>query len=224
MNNAAYNTLQKISYFRDLKASTIDRINRELITRRVHAGEMVFAEGEPCEGLFIVECGWLKAVKLSPSGREQVIRTVGPGDSFNEMGVFASGVNHVTIIALEDATIHIIRRDLLLCLVREDAELGAIIIQNMSERLIHLMNLVEDLSLRKVEQRLARLLLRQTDISNEVQRNWQTQSELASQIGTVVDVLNRVLRGFVEDHLIQVERGRIQILDRKGLESRSNQN
>ncbi len=224
MNNARSEIFKKIPYFNDLKAITIERISRGLITRQAHAGEMVFAEGEPCEGLFIVERGWLKAVKLSPSGREQVIRTVGPGDSFNEMGVFASGMNHVTIIALEDAIIHVIPRELLLHLVKEDAELAAVIIQSMSERLIHMMNLIEDLSLRKVEQRLARILLRQSGTTNEVQRSWQTQTELASQIGTVVDVLNRVLRGFVEDNLIQVERGRIQVLDRQGLEDRSNQN
>jgi len=48
-------------------------------------GEILFWEGEPSAGLFIVESGWLKAVKISPEGREQVIRFFKPGEMFNEV-------------------------------------------------------------------------------------------------------------------------------------------
>lgn len=97
--------------------------------------------------------------------------------------------------------------------------LARVIIQNLAERVLHLLRLVEDLSLRSVEARLARLLLTQAMADLVQRRRWTTQAELAAQLGTVPDVLNRALRNLVEAGLIQVERHQIRILDRQGLET-----
>ncbi len=86
---------------------------------------------------------------------------------------------------------------------------------------MYLLSLVEDLSLRTVEARLARLLLEQSRGGTVQRRRWATQSEMAARLGTVPDVLNRALRSLVDEGLIQVERHQIQILDLQGLEARA---
>lgn len=215
----AIDVLSTIPYFANLDSATLEAVSRVAIQRAFEAGQVVFLEGEACSGLYVVQEGWLKSVKISPAGREQVIRFVGPGESFNEIGVFAGGLNQVTVEALEPAVLWIIPRETLLSLMDTHASLCRLITQNLAQRVLHLIGLVEDLSLRTVEERLARLLLEQAQGDTFSRRRWSTQAEMAARLGTVPDVINRALRGLVEEGLIQIERHQIRILDRDGLEA-----
>ena len=212
--------LSAVASFAGLDVATQEAISRAAIRREYAAGQVVFLEGEPCAGLYVVQNGWLKSVKTSPSGREQVMRFVGPGEVFNEIGVLVGDANLVTVIALEPASVWIIHRDTLLRLMDEQPRLARIITQNLARRVQHLIGLVEDLSLRTVESRLARLLLEQSSADVLARRRWATQAEMAARLGTVPDVLNRALRSLSEEGLIQIERHQIQILDRKGLDDK----
>ena len=75
---------------------------------------MILLEGEPCTGLYIVESGWLRVVKIGMDGREQVLETLGPGEVFNAVSVFTDAPNQATVTALETAQVWIVRRAVLL--------------------------------------------------------------------------------------------------------------
>lgn len=85
--------------------------------RKYPAGQTIIHEGESSGGLYIVQKGFLKSVKISDSGREQVVRVVGPGEVFNAIGVLASETNPGTVIALENSTVWSIERQALLRLI-----------------------------------------------------------------------------------------------------------
>jgi CRP/FNR family transcriptional regulator len=142
---------------------------------------------------------------------------VGPGEVFNAIGVLASEVNPGTVVALEPAVVWIIERNSLLQLLEEYSSLTWAVIQALAERVQRLMNQVEDLSLRTVESRVARLLVEEATDLFLIRRQWETQAELAARLGTVPDVLNRTLRKFAEQGLIKVDRQRIQILEKERL-------
>ena len=95
--------LRAVPAFARLEQATLEVVAREAVPRHYEIDEVLFLEGEPCAGLFIVESGWLKVVKISLSGREQIIRIVGAGELFNEVEVFAGVQNQTTVIALEPA-------------------------------------------------------------------------------------------------------------------------
>ncbi|HSJ57623.1 MAG TPA: Crp/Fnr family transcriptional regulator [Anaerolineae bacterium] len=213
--------LAAVPYLAELDVATLEAVARAAIWRTYQAGEMVFLEGEPCAGLYVVQEGWLKSVKTSSAGREQVVRVVGPGEAFNEVGVLADASNHATVIALEPCGLWIIRREALLALLEADRHLARVITQNMARRVLHLMALVEDLSLRTVEARLARLLLEEAQEATLHRRPWATQAEMAARLGTVPDVLNRALRKLSDEGLIHVERHQIQVVDQEGLETKA---
>ncbi len=221
INHPAAQILSAVPYLAELDAATLETIGRVAVRHKYDAGQMVFLEGEPCAGLCIVQQGWLKAVKISPAGREQVLRVIGPGEVCNEISVFAGTPNPATVMALEAATVWTIRRETILSLMDESPGLARTITQNLAARVLNLLTLVEDLSLRTVEERLARLLLQQADEGTLHRRRWATQTEMAARIGTVPDVLNRALRGLVEEGLIRVKRHQIQILDPQGLEAKA---
>jgi len=94
-------------------------------------------------------------------------------------------------------------------------------VQKLAVRLQHLVSLVEDLSLRTVEERLSRLLLEHSEQGTLQRRRWATQTEMAARLGTVPDVLSRALRKLADEGLIRVARHQIEILDLKGLEERA---
>src|SRR5512146_1610223 len=205
--------LRAVPAFAGLEPATLEVVAREAIPRHYEADEVLFLEGEPCAGLFIVERGWLKAVKISLSGREQIIRIVGAGDLFNEVEVFAGVPNQTTVIALERSEVCTISYPTMRQLLGEHPDLASIVNEDLARRVLQLLSLVEDLSLRSVESRLAKVLLESASGDEVPRQRWTTQAAMASRLGTVPDVLNRALRSLVEEGLIELDRRRIKILD-----------
>jgi CRP-like cAMP-binding protein len=93
--------------------------------------------------------------------------------------------------------------------------------QNLANRVVHLVKLVEDLSLRTVEGRLARILLEQSTDDEKRRRCWATQAEMAARLGTVIDVVNRALHKLEEEGMIRIVRHQIEIVDPKHLEQKA---
>ena len=211
--------LSKIPYFEKLDPKHLRCINDVALYRTFKEGQQVFLEGDPCIGLYIMETGWARAVKRSSTGREQAIRFVGPGDVFNEVGVMTGGANLVTVEALEPVNLIIIQREVILDLVDQSPTLAKALIENLAQRVHNAMNLVVGLSLHSVESRLARFILAEAKDDNLINRKkWTTQAFIAAQIGTVPVVVNRAFCAFVENHLIELTREHIRILDSPGLQ------
>ena len=211
--------LKAVSYFAKLDDAALASVERAAIRRDYDAEQVILIEGEPCAGLYIVESGWLKAVRIGLDGREQVLQTLKPGETFNAISVFTDAPNQATVAALEPSVVWMVRREVLLKLMEEHPSLARQVIQELAGKVQHLIRMVEDLSLRSVEARLARLLLEQAEGESVQRRRWATQAEMASRLGTVPDVVNRALRKLSDGGLIHVERHQIQILDKEGLKT-----
>jgi len=213
--------LAAIPYFAGLDSPRLWKLAQSTTRREVGAGQIVFSEGEPCAGLLVVQEGWLKTVKISPSGREQVVCVAGPGDLCNEIGVFAGVANPATAIALEPAILWSIPRDTVLQLMEEVPGVAQMVSRGLAQRVLHMQTMVEDLSLRTVEARLARLLLERASDGTLHRHRWATQDVMAARLGTVPDVLNRELKKLADQGLIRVARHEIQILNARGLQARA---
>lgn len=213
--------LAAIPFLSGLDAGLLASLAKSALWRTYPAGAILFLEGEAAAGLYQVYSGWVKVVKMSPEGREQVLRFLGPGEVFNEIGVFGNRPNPATAIALEPTGLWLIERAALRRLLETHPAVALQVVERMADRVIELVGLVADLSLRTVEARLARLLLEQSEGDRVARQRWATQAELASRLGTVPDVLSRAMRSLTEARLIQVERQQIRIVDRPGLETRA---
>lgn len=209
--------LSGVPLFSSLDGTLRRELARDAQWREYESGQVVVREGEAVPGLFYLQYGWVKVVKTSPSGREQVLRFLEPGETFNATGVFSDEANPATAVALERAGIWLIRRATLLDLLQKRPEFARYIVAQMAERIHHLVSLVTDLSLRPVTGRLARLLLEAAREDVLHRPRWYTQAELASRLGTVPDVIQRSLRSLESDGIIVVERQQIRILDRAAL-------
>lgn len=182
---------------------------------------VVFWEGDIETNLYYLQYGSLKVLKTAPDGREQVLRFIGAGEIFNEVGVLARRPNPATAIALEESGIWLIPRRALDAIVLSHPKTALQIIENMADKIIGLVALASDLSLKTVEARFAKLLLEQAEGNLIERRRWTTQTELAARLGTVPDVLGRIIRDLTKAGLIEIDKHHIRILDRQALTERA---
>jgi CRP/FNR family transcriptional regulator len=214
-------TLRRVPYFAALPDDLLDELALAATERRVARGQIIFVEGEPCAGLHVVAQGQVRVYKLSPQGREQVLQQIGPSETFNEVAVWDGGANPASAMAATDAAILVLQRAAVHRLALERPEFAWALLESIAQRTRHLVLVVEDLALRSVKARVARLLLAEAERTEErdaLRRDQMiTQAEMAARLGTVREMIGRALRDLADAGLIEFDRHRIVIVDRAGL-------
>jgi CRP/FNR family transcriptional regulator len=154
---------------------------------------------------------------VTQTGREQVIHTFGPGESFGLVTALANAVNHTRFITLEESVIQKIPTNVIFNLIHENSAIAHQMIVYLSRNLSHMIELVEDLSLKSVESRLAKFIFNNAEDGVYVRKKWETQDMIASRIGTVPDVLSRIMRNFEDENIIRFDRQKITVIDLQAL-------
>jgi CRP/FNR family transcriptional regulator len=222
----AAEVLARLRSFSKLDAAALAAVAQAAIPRRFDAGKVIYLEGEPATTLYVLESGWVKATRMSAEGREQSISVLQPVEMFGDIAVFTGSSYPGTVVALEAAEVWAIDGVTFLDLVTRYPSLAMAVIRHLAGRVIYFIGLVEDLSLRSVEARLANTLLRNAQTVDDrlivPRRQWATFDQMATRLGTVRDVLSRALHTLEEEHLLKVERHQIVLLDPEGLARRGN--
>ena len=226
ISERALNVLTKVPLFCELPDKVQTEISHKIIPRQFPAGQFIYLEGEPAKCVYILEKGWVKATRISPEGREQALMFLRPVEIFGDIAVLAGTSYPCTVMALEDLEVWTIDSVTLLNLVSRQPELAQSLIRHLAKRILYFIDLVEDLTLCSVETRLITTLMKNAEMKNGVltvpRRTWTTFDEMAARLGTVRDVLSRVLRSLEAESLIKVEREEIVLLDTEGLAKRIN--
>ena len=222
----AYPTLSQVKHFARLPESVQADILRVAVPRNYPAGQVIFLQGEPAEWLYVLESGWVKSIRLSPDGREQAMLFLHPGEVFGDVAVFTGVPYPGSVVTLEPVKVWMVSASDVIRLIDQHHELALAIIQRLSERILYYVGLVEDLSLRSVEARLARTLLQHVEeLDGQLiipRRPWTTFDEMSTRLGTVRDVLGRVLRSLEQEGILRVERQGIVVLNQNELKVRAN--
>lgn len=227
---AAFNpaeTLRRVAFFAPLPDGHIEELAAHCAVRALVKDELLFTEGDPCEGLFVVQSGAIKVYKMADNGREQVIGIERAGSTVAELPLFDGGNYPASASALEDSTLLFLPKREFLLLVRQNSEVAFAVIRTLAWRFRYLTTLVEELSLKEVSHRLAGFLRdRALDRGERTRRGiefplQETNQEIAAEIGTVRDLVSRNLRRFVDRGIIRLERRRVIVLDLAELESQA---
>ncbi len=209
--------LSKLVYFHGVAPAELEKAARAAKEMTFAKGEVLFLEGEPCKGLYLVEAGRIRVYKSSLEGREQVLMLAGAGDSFNDVPVFDGGPNPASALALEASTVLVVPREAVLGPIRGCPAAQAVL-KLFAGRLRYLTGVVEDLSFRPVVARLAKVLLdTATEEGATLPSKRLTQDEMAAMVGSVRDVVGRALKQLQKDGAIRVEGRRILIIDEEKL-------
>ena len=175
-----------------LPPGVVQRIRDSLQTMTIPSGTVVFDERQPCRGFPFVLEGTIRVAKCSGSGRELPLYRVLAGESC------------------------IITSSCLLPRPLFDEMLGEpafrdFVFALFSERMAELMQLVEEVAFRKLDQRLAALLLGKGRLVHA------THQQLADELGSVREMVSRLLKGFAEQGLVRLGREQVEVLDAAGL-------
>lgn len=182
-------------------------------------GEMVYMAGDPGGKLYVLHEGMVKISRFSVSGKEQVIRIVGPGEFIGELSLFSSMPLTDNAEALEHTTMCVIDGARLKELMAKYTSIAFKVLEELSRRLEKAENLIEAISLGTVEQRLAQALLSLSRGGNEIVLGMR-KGDLASHLGMSQETLSRKLSAFQEQGLIELKgRRRIVLVNRDKLES-----
>lgn len=182
-------------------------------------GDMVYTPGDIGGKLYVLHAGQVKISRLHASGREQVIRVVGPGDFIGELSLFSSLplTDHAEV--LKASTMCVIKGEKLKELMAKYPSIAFKVMDELSKRLEKAENLIEVINLNSVEQRLAQALLEFSEGKDEILLT-MTKGNLASQLGMSQETLSRKLAAFQEDGLITLKgHRRIILRNRAALET-----
>src|ERR1017187_3192771 len=215
--------LRTTPLFANLSQKEMDALVARVSKRHFQRGELLFGEGDPCTGLFLVASGKIRIFKLSPAGREQVLAVEGPGSSFAEVPVFDGGNYPAAASALEDTEVLFISRQDFQSFCREHPEVALKVLAVVGARLRRLIGIIEDLSFTTVRQRLITLILRLTQASGAASRDGvhveltKTHQDLAAELGTVRELVSRNLSRLQAEGFLEVDGRRIVVKNIEGL-------
>lgn len=207
-------------------SALVGRVSRQHFGR----GELLFNEGDACEGLFLVASGKIRIFKLSPTGREQVLAAEGPGSTIAELPVFDGGNYPASASALEDSEVVFISRKDFQNFCREHPEVGLKVIAIVGSRLRRLVGIIEELSFTTVRQRLIALILRLIESDGEALKAGvscelpKSHQELASELGTVRELVSRNLGRLQAEGYLDVDGRTIIVKDLEALKKEQSAN
>ena len=218
-------TLAKVPIFSGLTENELAFLAQRAVPRRYSAGEIVFGESEPCLGMYVVEAGHIRIFKSSSGGREHVLSVDGPGSSVAELPVFDGGNYPASAAAVDDATLLFVSKQDFHALCLAHPQVALKVLKVVGARLRRLVGIIEELSFTTVRHRLASFFLKLAQ--REGKRTAQgiqlalpsSNQELASQIGTVRELVSRNLSLFQSEGFVKIDGCSVIIHDLKALEA-----
>lgn len=207
--------LEQFPIFRSLPSADIEEVMQGSHVRRVAKGGSPFSTNSPCAGFSVLLSGTVRVVKLGASGREVELYRLQPGESclISTSCLLGKANYTAAAIAQTDLLMFTIPPSIFKRLLARNEAFRDFVFSQFSQRLADLMMLVEAIAFQKLDQRLAAILL---EAAPETKAS---QTQLADRLGTVRDIVGRLLKNFEQRGLVALGRERIRVLDPEGLKA-----
>ncbi|HJS39537.1 MAG TPA: Crp/Fnr family transcriptional regulator [Burkholderiales bacterium] len=205
--------LERFPALAGLAPARLERLLAQAQLLRVPAGGTIFDADQPCRGFPLVLEGAVRVVMNAPSGREILLYRVDPGQGcilsggclLGQSDYAARGIaeENVTLLSLSPAEFQ--------ALLLEHEPFRRFVFGMYGERLAEVMQLVEEVAFRRLDERLAQLLVHRGPVIAA------THQSLADELGSVREIVSRLLRSFEQRGWVKLERERITLTDPKSL-------
>jgi CRP-like cAMP-binding protein len=184
--------LDQARFFEGISKQSKEALSKFCMPNERPKHTVLFHEGEPGEAMHLLARGRVSLHKLSPDGREIVIKVIKPGEVFAEVILFEKKFYPVTAVALTDVLVFkILRRDLLDLLRQEDFRNDFIAMLLRKQR--YLADKIQQLTSQDVEQRLRAFLIEQYGAQEQIHVEIN-KKQLAAAIGATPETLSRLLQ------------------------------
>ena len=211
------NTLRSCQLFVGLPAADIVAIASFIVSKHLDKGEYLFREGDRGDGFYVVQKGAINVHRVNAAGKEQVIHLFQPIESFAEATLATEGGYPADARATEPTTVLLVPKSDFVDLLRRRPDLALRMLGSMSQHLRVIVGLLDDLTLKDMETRLANWLLKQcprpvgtAQVEIKLDR---TKRMLAAEMGTTSETLSRTLAKFRDQKFLRV-RGNTVVVTR----------
>jgi CRP/FNR family transcriptional regulator, anaerobic regulatory protein len=215
MDNSTVKSRLKALYpaFASMPEARLDEMLSASAVRTVPKGSLLFDENSPCQAFPMLLEGSVRIVKVAPNGRELQLYRVLPGESciLSTGCMLGSAPYSATGIAESDVTLVGLPPHLFHKLLGEHTPFRNYVFGLFTERLAELMQLVEAVAFHKLDQRLAALLLGKGKVIHA------THQQLADELGSVREIVSRLLKSFAERGLVSLGREEIELINPSAL-------
>ena len=211
------NCIELVPIFSNLTKDEMYEIALITSEKSLHKGEMIYMAGSKHDSLYVIHKGRVKITRINESGKEQIIRLLGPGEFMGELSLFSNELTKDNAIALENTIMCKIDSQDIKSIMAKFPSIAVKILEELSKRLQSAESLVEDISLLSVEKRIAKSILEEE--KEGIVDLKMTKGDWASYLGMSQESLSRKLSAFQEMGIIKLEgHKRVIILSKKDLE------
>lgn len=212
------NCIEIVPIFSNLSYEEMMEVARITTEKTYEKGEMIYMAGDKGEKLYVIHTGKVKVTRFTESGKEQVIRVLGPGEFMGELSLFSPLPLTDNGETLSKTRVCMIDGEKLKELMKKYPTIAFKVMEELSSRLDKAEDLIENISLHGVEKRLASTLIRMANEKGEISLN-MSKRDLASYIGMSQETLSRKLTAFQDMGIIKlIGHRRIILLDMDALE------
>ena len=217
--------LSQLELFAGLGERELGEISLITRTRRLRAGESLFHKGDDGGDIYVIVSGRVKAFATGPDGDDVVFRYMGAGEVSGELGAFVEGKRTASNVAVEDCELLMIQKRELIPLLRRQPEIAIRLLGALAARTIKLSESLEDNNFRPVSARLAKCLISFADRWPEPTKGGAVriklrlpQGELGDLVGATRESVNKLVRQWTTDGVLEMHDGVVTIKNRAALE------
>jgi CRP/FNR family transcriptional regulator len=216
--------LAALPVFAGLSERDWEKVGDFFSERQYQKDDYIFLEGEAPEALYVVKNGKVKVLRHSTDGKDVVLRMAGPGQLLGSVAVFDGGGYPGTAQAIEECSLLVIGRNDCLTLVSRFPVFALTVINDMGTRLRSSAEQIRSLAVERVEQRIARTLLKLGQTAGADTPEGRvielplTRQDVADMTGTTVETAIRVMSKFRREELIFTRRGKVVLVDLDALQ------
>lgn len=216
--------VQKVPVFSSLNEDDLIHIASLIRHRDYQKGEILFSENDRLDALVIVHSGSVKAYKVTPDGREQILYIFQDGDFFGERNLFGDRTASYTVEALEPVKTCSFTRESFRALLYEHPDIAIKIIEELEDRIARMENAIKSIGVRSVDGRISALLIDFADRygtrvpEGMLIRLPLSREGMASQLGIARETVSRKLSQLESDGVIRsISNKSILLLNRDAL-------
>ena len=213
-------TLRQIPLFATLSPDDLAQVATVTVERRYTRGDIIILAGQEGGALYFVRKGLVKIFRTSEEGKEQTLRLIDSGKTFNDVPALDGGPNPASAMAMEPSEVYVTSGVELRRLIRERPEIALATVHTLAGALRALVGLVDDLSFRHVRARVAKILLEQevSAVDGQQPQRRLTQQDIAAMAGTAREMVGRALKELEAAGAIHSAHGHITVISRERLQ------
>jgi len=214
--------VRKFNALRAMSKEELKAVSDSKVMKKVKKGQQIFDEGEKLNGVYCVRGGVSKLSKLSPNGKDQIVKLASKGEVLGERSVIAEESSNLSATAVSDMEVCFIPKEAIVSTLHKNPDFTYEVLRHMAHDLREADDVIVNMSQKSVKQRIAEALLYMRNNFGEDSDGYLalvlSREDIANVVGTATESCIRILSEFRKKDLIKTSGKRMAILEARKLQ------